>query len=34
LDFLYRTATEEEAHALVANWLKKTIAELERKPVP
>jgi hypothetical protein len=34
LDFLYRTATEEEAHALVANWLKKTITELERKPVP
>ena len=34
LDFLYRTATEEETHALVAKWLKQTIAELERKPVP
>ena len=33
LDSLYRTATEEEAHAMVANWLKKTIAELERRPV-
>ena len=34
LDLLYRTATEEEAHALVAKWLKKTIGELERKAVP
>ena len=30
LDSLYRTATEEEAHATVAGWLKKTIARLER----
>ena len=34
LDSLYRTATEEEAHVMVANWLRQTIAELERKPVP
>lgn len=34
LDSLYRTATEEEAYAMAADWLKKTIAELERKPVP
>lgn len=34
LDCLYRTATEEEVYAMVANWLKKTIAELERQPVP
>jgi len=31
LDSLYRTATEEEAHAMVADWLRKTIAELEHK---
>jgi len=30
LDSLYRTATEEEAHAIVASWLRKNIAELER----
>ena len=30
LDSLYRTATEEEAHATVASWLKKTIVSLER----
>jgi|SRR5215472_209933 len=30
LDFLYRTATEEEAHAIVARWLRKNIAQLER----
>jgi hypothetical protein len=29
LDLLYRTATEEEAHAIVAKWLKSTIARLE-----
>lgn len=34
LDSLYRTATEEEAYAMAADWLKKTIAGLERKPVP
>lgn len=33
LDSLYRTATEEETHAIVANWLQTTIAELERQPV-
>jgi len=32
LDSLYRTATEEEAYAMVADWLRKTIAELEHKP--
>lgn len=31
LDLLYRTATEEEAYAIVANWLKTTIARLERQ---
>jgi hypothetical protein len=30
LDFLYRTATEEEAHAIVADWLKTTIVRLEK----
>lgn len=30
LDHLYRTGTEEETHAIVANWLRKTIARLER----
>lgn len=34
LDFLYRTATEEEAHAIVAKWLKKMIGELEREQIP
>lgn len=34
LDCLYRTATEEEVYKMVANWLRKAIAELERKPVP
>lgn len=34
LDFLYRTATEEEAHALVAKWLKTTIASLEKEQNP
>jgi len=34
LDSLYRTATEEEAYAMVADWLRKTIAEFEAKPVP
>ena len=29
LDHLYRTATEDEAHAIVAGWLRKTIARLE-----
>jgi hypothetical protein len=29
LDFLYRMATEEEAHAIVAGWLRTTIARLE-----
>lgn len=31
LDFLYRTATEEEAHAIVDKWLKTTIARLENE---
>lgn len=31
LDFLYRTATEEEAHAIVARWLSTTIARLENE---
>lgn len=34
LDFLYRTATEEEAHAIVAKWLNKTIARLEKEQIP
>ncbi|PYT88457.1 MAG: hypothetical protein DMG36_24075 [Acidobacteria bacterium] len=29
LDFLYRTATEEEAHAIVTSWLRNTIAQLK-----
>ena len=32
LDSLYRIATEEEAHTIVANWLKTTVAQLEREP--
>jgi hypothetical protein len=31
LDFLYRTATEEEAHTIVDKWLETTIARLERE---
>lgn len=31
LDHLYRTGTEEETHAIVANWLTNTIARLERE---
>ncbi len=31
LDSLYRTGTEEETHAIVANWLKNTITRLERE---
>lgn len=34
LDFLYRTATEEEAHAIVAKWLKTMIARLEKEQIP
>src|SRR5579859_678971 len=34
LDFLYRTATEEEAHAIIANWLRKTIAQLKHELAP
>jgi hypothetical protein len=34
LDFLYRTATEKEAHAIVANWLRKTIAQLKYELAP
>lgn len=34
LDSLYRTATEEEAHAIVACWLRKTIAELKHELAP
>lgn len=34
LDLLYRTATEEEAHAIVAKWLKATIARLEKEQTP
>lgn len=30
LDSLYRTGTEEETHAIVANWLKNTIAQVEQ----
>lgn len=31
LDHLYRTGTEEETHAIVAKWLRNTIAGLERE---
>lgn len=31
LDLLYRTGTEEETYAIVANWLRSTIARLERE---
>lgn len=31
LDHLYRTGTEEETHAIVANWLRTGIARLERE---
>ena len=34
LDALYRTATEEEAHAIVAGWLRKTIAQLKHELAP
>ena len=34
LDLLYRTATEEEAHAMVADWLRKTIAQLKQELAP
>ena len=34
LDSLYRTATEEEAHAMVASWLRKTIAQLKHELAP
>lgn len=34
LDSLYRTATEEEAHAIVACWLRKTIAQLKHELAP
>jgi len=34
LDSLYRTATEEEAHAIVAGWLLKTIAQLKHELAP
>lgn len=34
LDLLYRTATEEEAHAIVASWLRKTIAQLKHELAP
>lgn len=34
LDFLYRTATEEEAHAIVASWLRKIIAQLKHELAP
>ena len=34
VDFLYRTATEEEAHAMVASWLRKTIAQLKHELAP
>jgi hypothetical protein len=34
LDLLYRTATEEEAHAMVADWLRKTIAQLKHELAP
>jgi len=31
LDLLYRTGTQEEAEAAIKNWLKSTIARLERQ---
>ena len=31
LDHLYRTGTEKETHAIVANWLRNTIARLEQE---
>jgi hypothetical protein len=31
LDSLYRTGTEEETYAIVANWLRTVIARLERE---
>jgi hypothetical protein len=34
LDSLYRTATEEEAHTMVANWLRTTIARLKHELAP
>jgi hypothetical protein len=34
LDSLYRTATEEEAHAIVARWLKHKIAQLKFELAP
>jgi hypothetical protein len=34
LDLLYRTATEEEVHAMVADWLRKTIAQLKHELAP
>lgn len=34
LDLLYRTATEEEAHSMVASWLRKTIAQLKHELAP
>lgn len=33
LDSLYRTGTEEETYAIVAQWLKATIERLEREGV-
>jgi hypothetical protein len=34
LDLLYRTATEEEAHAMVASWLRNTFAQLKHELAP
>jgi len=34
LDTLYRTATEVEAHAIVAGWLRNTIAQLKHELAP
>src|SRR5713226_7609089 len=34
LDSLYRTATEEEAHAIVTSWLRNTIAQLKFELAP
>jgi hypothetical protein len=34
LDSLYRTATEEEAHAIVGRWLKDKIAQLKYELAP
>ena len=34
LDLLYRTAAEDEAHAIVANWLRRTIAQLKHELAP